>query len=359
MIADLRKPDNPILMCSDAFVKVTGFTFSDIVNNNCRFLQGDLSDHATVGRIRAAIREGRESTEVILNYRKDGTPFWNLLLVGTWILRVMLITAPLKDESGRIQNFFGAQVDVSSLFGKHNDLSAILAKDFAVADGPQPGVDVPRKSFLRRLSDRAKMRQHHSPFSFTPLSSSTPALEEEVLRDNITTIGEQVEVFRSAYGKVILSSQEFSNTQYLIVYPDTGIIKFASDSAKALFPAGESLSSQSIFPLLTQTFSDMDSRSLKSLQRAFNHGQATAIRMTASPPTTPSTESLMFNLDLGNDRVPRSRQSSTGSYSSCGSGGLTTGHSRDTHQIVAVHLTPLKNVNGKVELFVFVLATGV
>ena len=104
----------------------------------------------------------------------------------------------------------------------------------------------------------------------------------------------------------------------------------------------------------------MDSRSLKSLQRAFNHGQATAIRMTASPPTTPSTESLMFNLDLGNDRVPRSRQSSTGSYSSCGSGGLTSGHSRvDTHQIVAVHLTPLKNVKGKVELFVFVLATGV
>jgi hypothetical protein len=209
MITDFRKPDNPILMCSDAFVKVTGFTFSDIVNNNSRILQGDLSDHATVGRIRAAIREGRESTEVILNYRKDGTPFWNLLLVGTWILRVMLITAPVKDESGRIQNFFGAQVDVSSLFGKHNDLSAILAKDFAVADGPQPGVGVPRKSFLRRLSDRAKIRQHHSPFSFTPLSSSTPALEEEVLRDNITTIGEQVEVFRSAYGKVIHPVKSF------------------------------------------------------------------------------------------------------------------------------------------------------
>lgn len=266
----------------------------------------------------------------------------------------------MKDDSGRIQNFFGAQVDVSSLFGKHNDLSAILSKDFAVTEFPQSTYEIPRKSFLRRLSDRTKIRQHHSPFSWSPLSSSAPALEEEVLRDNITTIGEQVEVFRSAYGKVALSRQEFANLQYLIVDPDTGVIKFASDSAKALFPPGESLSSQSIFPLLTNTFSDLDSRSLKSLQRAFNHRQATAVRTTAaSPPTTPGTESLMFNLDLHSEKVPRSRQSSTGSCSTCDSGGLTRGRSRDTQSIVAVHLTPLKNVHGKVELFVFVLATGV
>jgi hypothetical protein len=122
----------------------------------------------------------------------------------------LLIVAPLKDENGRIQNFFGAQVDVSPLFGKHNDLSAVLSKDFAVSDCSQPSFDSPRKSFLRRLSDRAKKRQHPSPFSFTPLSSSAPGLEQEVLRDNITTIGEQLDVFRSAYGKV-LSFHEAAN----------------------------------------------------------------------------------------------------------------------------------------------------
>jgi len=61
---------------------VTGYPISEIINHNCRFLQGQLSDKSTVSRIREAIREGRESIEVFLNYRQDGTPFWNLLFVG-------------------------------------------------------------------------------------------------------------------------------------------------------------------------------------------------------------------------------------------------------------------------------------
>jgi hypothetical protein len=269
------------------------------------------------------------------------------------------MAAPLKDDNGRIQNFFGAQVDVSPLFGKHNDLSAVLSKDFAVSDCSKTSFDAPRKSFLRRLGDRAKKRQHHSsPFSFTSLSSSALALEQEVLRDNITTIGEQVDVFRSAYGKV-LSFHEVTNCKYLIVYAESGIIKFASDAARTLFPAREGLSSQSIFPLLTETFSDIDSRSLKSLQRAFNCHQATAIRLTSSPPTTPSTENTMFNQEIGNDKYTRSRQNSTESCSTCGSGGLSRGRSKETNPIVAVHMTPLKDVDGKVPMFVFVLATGV
>ena len=73
-------------LCSDAFVQVTGYTVSQIINHNCRFLQGPLSDPATVNRIRQAIKDGRESTEVFLNYRHDGTPFWNLLLVGMHLL---------------------------------------------------------------------------------------------------------------------------------------------------------------------------------------------------------------------------------------------------------------------------------
>jgi len=61
---------------------VTGYPISEIINHNCRFLQGQLSDKSTVSRIREAIREGQESIEVFLNYRQDGTRFWNFLLVG-------------------------------------------------------------------------------------------------------------------------------------------------------------------------------------------------------------------------------------------------------------------------------------
>jgi hypothetical protein len=198
-----RKPDNPIILCSDAFIQVTGFPVSKIINHNCRLLQGPLSDAATIGRIRQAIREGRESTEVFVNYRSDGTPFWNLLLVGISLASLVDI-APLRDETGDIRYFFGAQVDVSSLFQRNNDLSAILSRDFALNDArgaatpPVIEEKTTRKSFFRRLSERAKIRP-------TPILSTSPGLEEEVVREDITTIGEQVEVFRSAYGKVSTS----------------------------------------------------------------------------------------------------------------------------------------------------------
>jgi hypothetical protein len=104
----------------------------------------------------------------------------------------LLTTAPLKDDSGMIQHFFGAQVDISPLFQKYNDLSAIFSKDFALSEPPAPP-NGPRKSFFRRLSDKAKGRNH--------MMSKWPGLEEEVFRNNIT-IGEQIDVFRTAYGKV-------------------------------------------------------------------------------------------------------------------------------------------------------------
>ena len=110
----------------------------------------------------------------------------------------MLTLAPLRDETGRISYFFGAQVDVSSLFQKHNDLSALLSKDFALSEPPTLEA---RKSFFRRLSE--KTRIHTTKHSMIAL---TPGLEEEVVRDNITTIGEQVDVFRSAYARVNIPS---------------------------------------------------------------------------------------------------------------------------------------------------------
>jgi len=109
-----------------------------------------------------------------------------------------LIIAPLRNEAEEIVNFFGAQVDVSSLFQKHNDLSAILSKDFALPETPPATAEGGRKSFFRRLSEKTKtsLRPNHSS---TLLSGG---LEQEVVHENISTIGEQMSVFRSAYAKV-------------------------------------------------------------------------------------------------------------------------------------------------------------
>ena len=77
-----RKADNPILYASDGFVKVTGYARADVIPRNCRFLQGKYTDRAAVRRLKIAIDHGQESVELLLNYKKSGDPFWNLLYVG-------------------------------------------------------------------------------------------------------------------------------------------------------------------------------------------------------------------------------------------------------------------------------------
>jgi PAS domain-containing protein len=71
--------DNPIVYASDGFVKVTGYTRTDIIPRNCRFLQGRHTDRHSVKRIKMAIDARQESVELLLNYKKNGEPFWNLL----------------------------------------------------------------------------------------------------------------------------------------------------------------------------------------------------------------------------------------------------------------------------------------
>jgi phototropin len=71
--------DNPIVFASDGFVKVTGYTRTDIIPRNCRFLQGRHTDRQSVKRLRTAIDGREESVELLLNYKKNGEPFWNLL----------------------------------------------------------------------------------------------------------------------------------------------------------------------------------------------------------------------------------------------------------------------------------------
>lgn len=68
-----------------------------------RFLQGEGTDPKEVAKIREGIRKGEPVSVRLLNYRKDGTPFWNLLT-----------TTPIKTPDGVVSKFVGVQVDVTS-----------------------------------------------------------------------------------------------------------------------------------------------------------------------------------------------------------------------------------------------------
>ena len=61
---------------------MTGYPRCDIIPRNCRFLQGKYTDRSAVRRLKIAIQAGQESVELLLNYKRNGDPFWNLLYVG-------------------------------------------------------------------------------------------------------------------------------------------------------------------------------------------------------------------------------------------------------------------------------------
>jgi PAS domain S-box-containing protein len=121
VVSDPRVPDNPIVYASREFYTVTGYTPAEVLGKNCRLLQGkDTSRHA-IGEIRDAIREERDTSVCLLNYRKDGRPFWNAFHLH-----------PVQDSSGQVKLFIGIQCDITSLFmipDPNNDLDEASLND--------------------------------------------------------------------------------------------------------------------------------------------------------------------------------------------------------------------------------------
>jgi hypothetical protein len=94
--------DNPIVHASDGFVKVTGYPRTDIIPRNCRFLQGKHTDRQSVKRIKTGIDGRQDSVELLLNYKKNGEPFWNLL----YISKIYAPTSPHSSCRGRTDYAF-------------------------------------------------------------------------------------------------------------------------------------------------------------------------------------------------------------------------------------------------------------
>lgn len=81
VVTNPNLPDNPIIYANAALLKMTGYEESEILGKNCCFLQGPATDPSPLVLLRAAIDARTEAEVDLLNYRKDGTKFWNRLLV--------------------------------------------------------------------------------------------------------------------------------------------------------------------------------------------------------------------------------------------------------------------------------------
>jgi len=102
LITDPGQPENPIVLANQAFLDLTGYDAEEVVGRNCRFLQGHDTSKDAVEVVRTAIAEARAIEVELLNYRRDGTTFWNQLHVS-----------PVHDDAGRLVYFFASQTDVT------------------------------------------------------------------------------------------------------------------------------------------------------------------------------------------------------------------------------------------------------
>ena len=119
-ITDPRQPDNPLIWVNPSFTRVTGYEAEEVVGRNCRFLQGPATDPAAVEGIRSALRERRTHTTTVLNYRKDGTAFWNQLSIS-----------PVFDGEGELVSFVGVQTDVTERVRVEREREAAFAAEQA------------------------------------------------------------------------------------------------------------------------------------------------------------------------------------------------------------------------------------
>lgn len=115
-LTDQSLHDHPLIYASDAYEGVTGYSRGEIISKNPRFLQGPQTDEAVVSRISQAVWKQEESVELVLNYRRDGQPFWNLLYL-----------CPISDAGGKAPLYLGAQIDVTPCAESSKEMMRLLS----------------------------------------------------------------------------------------------------------------------------------------------------------------------------------------------------------------------------------------
>lgn len=116
VVSDPRQKDNPIVACNQAFMDLTGYPREEIVGRNCRFLRGERTEPEQTAMLREAVAENRPVMVELINYKKDGTPFRNAVMI-----------APLFDAKGDLTYFLGSQMAIDdSGASRHEQARALV-----------------------------------------------------------------------------------------------------------------------------------------------------------------------------------------------------------------------------------------
>ncbi|MDX1587633.1 MAG: EAL domain-containing protein [Oleiphilaceae bacterium] len=150
VIVDALAEDMPIRYVNPAFCRITGYSPEEVIGRNCRFMQGDERQQPERLLMRQALQRREETRVTLRNFRKDGTAFWNELVIS-----------PVPDRHGRVTHFVGLQHDISAQRDAEQALAYNVSHDVLTA--------LPNLSLLRdRLAQALNIsRRHHSQVSLT------------------------------------------------------------------------------------------------------------------------------------------------------------------------------------------------
>jgi len=207
VITDFNRPNNPIVYVNQAFEKISGYTASEVIGKNCRFLQGNDVIQEEKQSLRTAIANGESCTVVIRNYRKDGTLFWNELNIS-----------PIFDDRGKVTHFIGIQTDITERKEAEKALKrqmrlTILLK--RITDEIRQSLDV--KSIFKTTTQQIQLAFRSNRCLIYSLdyenndTSTHPqiSLMSEELGEKVFSIKDlELPILNSAFGKKISSQDQ-------------------------------------------------------------------------------------------------------------------------------------------------------
>ncbi len=220
VISDATDPAQPIIYVNHGFEQMTGYSAAEVVGQNCRFLQGEQTDPDAVRQIREALQGQQDCSVTLLNYRRDGSSFWNELRL-----------AMVEDEQGCVTHFVGVQHDVTEQIQSERFLRRVLNSLFAFA-----GVCTPDGTLVeanRTALDSAGLKAEEvlgKPFAETYWWSYDPEVQETL----------RAAIRRAANGqltrydvKVRIAENQFITIDFQIVpmRDDQGVITHLIPSA--------------------------------------------------------------------------------------------------------------------------------
>jgi PAS domain S-box-containing protein len=171
VVSDPTQADNPLIAVNAAFCALTGYTEAEVIGRNCRFLRGPDTENGQTDKLRTAVYGQHSALAELINYRKDGSPFRNAVMI-----------APLFDDVGNLELFVGSQIEVLPEEGSIGLVRQQQAAQIVDRLSPrqreilqQMARGFRTKQIAYRLSLSEKTVQMHRMLMFKKLSTSNAA----------------------------------------------------------------------------------------------------------------------------------------------------------------------------------------